>query len=532
MTDQEMNNTRFIVVSGGVMSGLGKGTVSACLGMVLKKMTCTPGEAPKNQKTLTSIKIDPYLNVDAGNMNPYEHGEVFVLDDGTQVDLDLGTYERFLDVDLTSANNITSGKIFLKVISDERAGVYLGQTVQLVPHFTNEVIRGIWAAAEGAQICIIELGGTIGDNESLIFTEALRQLKTTVGRARFCSIHVSLLPGEFKTKPTQHSVRTLRSVGLEPDFIVCRCRDLVPQGAITKISNMCGVPETHIIDMHDRSDIYEIPQSLIDQNFPQNVLKVFGLGAEGPFGPVALNFGNKPNTTRTINVAVVGKYTAIEDAYLSIKNSIIFAGWSVGTKVKITWLNSEEIIPLRDLSTTQCIIIPGGFGVRGIEGKIATAKYAREHKIPFLGICLGMQIAMIEYARNVLGLDGANSTEFDPATPHPIFELRSDGSLHLGSDMVSLTPPTTLIPPSRVSKIYGTSIIYERFRHRYETGKLVRNSFPQVTLTGMSASQNSGSVSVFEIPGQFYIGVQFHPEFKSRIDNPHPLFVALVSSIY
>ena len=488
--------SKYIVVT-GALSGLGKGTTCACLGRSLKQVT---------GKSVQIIKIDPYLNVDAGNMNPFEHGEVFVLEDGTETDQDLGTYERFLNKNLSNENSITSGKIFLEIINSERKGEYCGKTVQLVPHFTNKVLESIEKI--NADIIIIELGGTIGDNESYIFTESLRQLRVKVGKNSFCGIHISYLPilGEMKTKTTQHSVRTLREIGYEPDFIVCRCKSEMSKATKIKISNTCGVPLDNVIDMHDQKDIFDISNMLISQNFPQNVVKYFNL-----ISNFSLFTSIKPiiNSEKKINICVVGKYTNSRDAYLSIENSIIFAGWKNNINVNIIWMESEDIDE-NVLENSNGIIIPGGFGIRGIEGKMKAIRIARENKIPFLGICFGMQLAIIEYFQNVLEIDG-NSTEIDPDTKNPLFYLNED--LILGSKDI------IICKDSLAFECYRNEEISERHRHRY-----IFNKYYEYMLKDMKITGNSNVVEIIEIPDQFYMGVQFHPEFKSRPDNVHPLF--------
>ena len=503
-------NTKYIVVSGS-LSGLGKGTTVACLGRVIQQAT---------DLNIEIMKIDPYLNINTEMMNPYEHGEVFVLNDGGQVDLDFGTYERFLNKNFSQENSITSGQIYLKLINDERSGKYSGKTVQIIPHFTNEVLRRIENVSQKADLVIIELGGTIGDYESIGFIEALRQLRVKVKPENFCSIHVSHLPNlcELKTKTTQQSVRTLRELGYQADFIVCRSESEIPMDVKQKISDTCGVSISNVIDMHNQPDIFNIPNILVQQEFPQNVLNHFDM--HGNFTNIS---GLRPSGwnsgAQTRTVCVVGKYTQLNDAYLSLKHSIIFAGWKNGINVNINWVNSEDLENLpQHLQEASAIIIPGGFGVRGVQGKIMAAKYARENKVPFLGICFGMQIAVIEYFQNVMDLN-ANSIEIDPNTKFPVFVENLKNELIIGSQEISLEKD------SLVAEIYNNSTISERKRHRYIFNKYYEH------LTGMKitgSSCNSDVIDVVEIPGQFYIGVQFHPEFNSRPETGHPLFTALL----
>ena len=492
--------TKYIVVT-GALSGLGKGTTCACLARALKQIT---------EYSIEIIKIDPYLNVNASHMNPFEHGEVFVLEDGTETDLDLGTYERFLDIDLSEKNSITSGKIFLDILTAERQGKYNGKTVQLVPHFTNKVLENISQVV--SDIVIIELGGTIGDNESYIFTEALRQLRLKVGKENFCSIHISYLPllGEMKTKTTQHSVRTLREIGYEPDFIVCRCKKKIGEATKIKISNTCGISLDNVIDMHDQKDIFQVSDMLFQQNFPQNVSKYFSISTD-----TSLFKSISPNSefSKNVNICIVGKYTNSCDAYLSLENSLIFAAWKNEVNLNIIWMDSENIQETI-LQKANAIIVPGGFGIRGIQGKMRSIQIARQKKIPFLGICFGMQLAVIEYFNNVIGIQG-NSTEIEAETKIPLFYSHED--LILGKKKIILEKD------SLAYQCYQSEEIYERHRHRY-----VFNNYYKNLLDGMKIVGNSNFVEIIEIPDQWFIGVQFHPEFKSRLDKVHPIFENLI----
>jgi len=492
--------TKYVVVT-GALSGLGKGTTCACLARSLKQIT---------NSSIQIIKIDPYLNVNASHMNPFEHGEVFVLEDGTETDLDLGTYERFLNIDLSEKNSITSGKIFLDILTAERSGKYNGKTVQLVPHFTDKVLENISQVV--SDIVIIELGGTIGDNESYIFIEALRQLRLKVGKENFCSIHISHLPilGEMKTKTTQHSVRTLREIGYEPDFIVCRCKKEMGEATKIKISNTCGVILDNVIDMHDQKDIFQVSDMLFQQNFPQNVSQYFGISTDASlFKSISPNI----KFNKTVNVCIVGKYTNSCDAYLSLENSLIFAAWKNRVNLNIVWMDAENIQE-KALYDMKTIIVPGGFGVRGVAGKMKAIQIARQNKIPFLGICFGMQLAVIEYFNNVIGIQGT-STEIDETTKIPLFYSNED--LILGSKKIILEKD------SLAYQCYQSEEIYERHRHRY-----VFNNYYKNLLDGMKIVGNSNFVEIIEIPEQCFMGLQFHPEFKSRIDRVHPIFENLI----
>lgn len=492
--------SKYIVVSGS-LSGLGKGTTCACLARSLKQLT---------DNTVQIIKIDPYLNVNASHMNPFEHGEVFVLEDGTETDLDLGTYERFLDIDLTYENSITSGQVFLDILNSERKGEYNGKTVQLVPHFTDKVLEKIFKIK--SDVVIIELGGTVGDNESYIFTEALRQLRIKVGKENFCGIHISYLPilEEMKTKTTQHSVRKLREIGYEPDFIVCRCKKEMKNETKTKISNTCGISVNNVIDMHDQKDIFDVSQMLFNQNFPQNIIKYFRLPAD-----FNLFTSIKPiiNINDNIDICIVGKYTNSCNAYLSLENSLIFAGWKNQVNVNIIWMDSENIDENK-LHDVKAIIVPGGFGSGRISGKLRAIQIARQNKIPFLGICFGMQLAVIEYFKNVICIEG-NSTEIEPDTKIPLFYSNQD--LILGNKKIILEKD------SSAYEYYKSEEINERHRHRY-----VFNNYYKNLLDGMKITGSSNFAEIIEIPGQWFMGVQFHPEFKSRPNKVHPLFDNLI----
>lgn len=525
--------THYVVVSGS-MSGLGKGTAIANIARIIKNSfnsVNNPDYAQNNQKlAFNIIKIDPYLNKDAGNMRPYEHGETYVLSDGSQVDLDFGTYERMLDQNLTSQNSITSGKVFWNVMVKEQNGDYNGATVQFVPHLTDEVQRLIFEVEKNTifadstdaenmdfrKIIFIELGGTIGDNESYIFSEALRQLRTKVGSRNFHLMHVTHLPelGELKTKPTQSSVRTLRELICEPEFLLCRCVKPISDEIRKKLSFTCGVNEKNIISMHDVDDIYKVSELFVAQNFPD--CSLFNVNIP------LINKINHNNSNVIKKIGIVGKYVKQKDSYLSLIHSINFAAWKLNINAQIYYFDSE--MPWNELENNltqmNCIIIPGGFGVRGVEGKIKTAEFARKNNVPFLGICLGMQIAIIEYFRNVKNIN-AHSIELDPDTKHPVFILNASEKLILGDKTIYIKSN------SLTSTVYGTlNSIVERHRHRY-----VFNPLYEMQLDDLIISGKSDNLEIIELKNhKFYIGVQFHPEFNSKMDNPHPLFTSLLQA--
>ena len=508
---------KFILVTGGVISGIGKGVSSSSLGHLLQ---C-------HGYNITMIKIDPYLNIDAGTISPFEHGEVFVLDDGTETDLDLGTYERMLNIRLSHNHSITTGRVYHNVLSAERRGDYLGKTVQVVPHITDEIIYEIIEASEilveqkTPDICIIELGGTVGDIESMPFIEALRQLRFRVGKENFCHIHMSLIPivKEQKSKPTQHSFKELRSVGLSPDFICCRCEEPVQDEIKDKISLFCMVPKERVISLHDVSSIYKVPSLLLDQNVPILVLNRLKLFVNP--SPITHSFilqeYNDP-----VSIAIVGKYMKIKDSYLSLTNALIHSAHFIKRKLNIIWIDSENI-NLEQLKQAQCIIIPGGFGNRGLDGKIFACKYARENKIPFLGICLGFQIAVIEYCRNVLGWENANSQEFNNNPDSVIVNMQDckelGGTMRLGLKTIELS--------NRFADIYGDYTIKERYRHRYEINPKYAKDIATNGLLWSGISD--GRISALELDNHpYYVAVQYHPEFLSRITSPPKLFIELM----
>ncbi|CAN1196463.1 CTP synthase [Linum perenne] len=542
---------KYVVVSGGVVSGLGKGVTASSIGVVLKACGLR----------VTSIKIDPYLNTDAGTMSPFEHGEVFVLDDGGEVDLDLGNYERFLDVTLTKDNNITTGKIFQSVIEKERRGDYLGKTVQVVPHITDAIRNWIESVAtipvdgkEGpADVCVIELGGTVGDIESMPFIEALRQLSFSVGPDKFCLIHVSLIPvlgvvGEQKTKPTQHSVRELRALGLTPNLLACRSAQPLLENTKQKLSQFCHVPEANILNIHDVPNIWHIPLLLMNQNAHHAILKQLNLSSVAM--PPDLRDWTKmaetyDNLTNSVRIAMVGKYVGLTDSYLSVVKALLHACIACSLKPSIDWVAASDLedesakstpeahaVAWDTLRNASCVLVPGGFGDRGVKGMILAAKYARENKIPYLGICLGMQISVIEFARSVLGMERANSAEFDQETPDPVVIFMPEGSrTHMGSTM-RLGSRTTLLQTSDciTAKLYGNrQHVDERHRHRYEVNPEIIEALEKGGLKFVGKDETGKRMEVLELPSHpFYVGAQFHPEFKSRPRRPSALFLGLI----
>lgn len=533
--------TKFIFVTGGVVSSLGKGIAAASLAAIL--------EARGLKVTL--VKLDPYINVDPGTMSPLQHGEVFVTEDGAETDLDLGHYERFIDADMTSRNNHTTGQIYENVIRKERRGEYLGNTVQVIPHITDEIKRCIFEGAGDADVALIEIGGTVGDIESLPFLETIRQMATELGRDRALFIHLTLVPyiasaGEIKTKPTQHSVKELRTIGIQPDVLLCRMDRPLPESERRKISLFTNVPEKSVITCIDVDSIYKIPMELHKQGLDEIVVKQLGLDVK----PADLSqwqqvYDNLSNPQGEVNIAMVGKYMELTEAYKSLSESLIHAGIHTRTKVNVHYVDSEII----EKKGTDCLkqmdatLVPGGFGKRGVEGMISTAQYARENAIPYLGICLGMQVAVIEYARHKAGLTDAFSTEFDLNTPHPVIGLitewqKSDGSVEqrdedsdLGGTMRLGGYPCELTPGSLAQQIYGKDSIIERHRHRYEFNNNYKQPLEAAGLvfSGMSADQSLAEM--IEIPGHpWFVACQFHPEFTSTPRHGHPLFEGFINA--
>jgi len=533
MTEMEARSlAKHIFVTGGVASSLGKGLTASSLGRLLK----TRG------LRVTMQKLDPYINVDPGTMNPFEHGEVFVTDDGGETDLDLGHYERFVDVALSKKSNATTGSIYQEVLTKERRGDYLGYTVQVIPHITDEIKRRILALAsdDDVDVVITEIGGTVGDIEILPFLEAIRQFRKDVGRENVFYVHVTLVPfigpsGEQKTKPTQHSVTELRSRGIQPDAIICRSDRPIPLRLKQKISQLCDVPEEGIISNVDAPTLYEIPLVLHEEGLDDYVCRVLNLvDHEADLDEWRTLVSRVEAATEPVRIGLVGKYINLPDAYLSVVEALKHGGYECGAQVEIDWIASDDaegLLAEGRLGGLDGIVIPGGFGIRGIEGKIAAAGYAREQRIPYLGLCLGMQCAVIEYARNVCGLAGANSSEFDARTPHPVIDLMDEqrdvvdkgGTMRLG------VYPAKLLPGSIVQKTYGKEVVYERHRHRYEVNNKYRAKFEDGGLVCSGASPDERLVEFVELPGHpFFVGTQAHPEFKSRPNRAHPLFAAFV----
>ncbi|KAK7392263.1 hypothetical protein VNO78_20695 [Psophocarpus tetragonolobus] len=542
---------KYVLISGGVVSGLGKGVTASSIGVVLKACGLR----------VTSIKIDPYLNIDAGTMSPFEHGEVFVLDDGGEVDLDLGNYERFLDVTLTKDNNITTGKIYQSVLEKERKGDYLGKTVQVVPHITDAIKDCIETVAaipvdgkEGPpDVCVIELGGTVGDIESMPFIEALRQLSFQVGPDNFCLIHVSLIPvlgvvGEQKTKPTQHSVRELRALGLTPHLLTSRSAEPLLESTKEKLSKFCHVPVENILNIHDVPNIWHIPLLLRNQNAHHSILQQLNLLSQAT--PPDLQQWTEmaetyDNLTESVRIAMVGKYVGLTDSYLSVIKALLHACVARSFKPSIDWIAASDLeddsakstpeahaAAWETLKSAACVLVPGGFGDRGVRGMMLAAKYARENNVPYLGICLGMQISVIEFARSVLGWERANSVEFDAQTPNPVVVFMPEGSrTHMGSTM-RLGSRRTLLQTSDciTSKLYGNSeYVDERHRHRYEVNPDVIGNLEEAGLKFVGKDESGKRMEILELPSHpFYVGVQFHPEFKSRPARPSALFLGLI----
>lgn len=526
--------TKYIFITGGVVSSLGKGITAASLGRLLKSRGLN----------VWMQKFDPYINVDPGTMSPYQHGEVFVTEDGAETDLDVGHYERFVDENSTKYANFTTGRIYQSVIDKERRGDFLGQTVQVIPHITNEIKERVTLIEKVAQpdIVISEIGGTVGDIESLPFLEAIRQLKFDLGKERVMYIHVTLIPyirvaGELKTKPTQHSVKELRSIGIQPDVLVCRTEQDLSEDTKAKLALFCDVPKEAVIQLKDADSIYQVPLMLAQEGLDYQVIKVLDLHCrEADLIEWRAMVTKVENLNNTVNVALVGKYVQLPDAYLSIAEALKHAGFQFNTEVKIRWVCAEKMEkegPEKLLQDIDAILVPGGFGERGIEGKIATARYARENRIPFLGICLGMQCAVIEFARHVCNLEGANSSEFNISSPHPVIHLMPDqeGINDKGGTMRLGVYPCRLTAGCKVQQAYGTDEVIERHRHRYEVNNDYRETLEANGITISGLSPDGKLVEIIEIPEHpWFVGCQFHPEFKSRPNRPHPLFSGFIRS--
>ena len=533
----EHGETRFIFVTGGVVSSLGKGITSASIGRLL----VARGLDVQLQK------FDPYINVDPGTMSPYQHGEVFVTEDGAETDLDLGHYERFTDANTSRASNVTAGGIYNTVIRRERRGDYLGATVQVVPHITDEIKQRIKLMADSSEVdfVITEIGGTVGDIESLPFLEAIRQFPVDVGRRRCMFIHLTLVPyighaGELKTKPTQHSVNELRRIGIAPDMVVCRSESVLSAEIRRKIALFASLPVEAVVSAYDVPDIYKVPLTFRAERVDDFILREhFGLDAPAPdLGTWEAITERASEATERVRIALVGKYVKLEDAYLSVGEALRHAGVHHDCKVEIDWIDSEMVCEHEVISRLQCadgILIPGGFGGRGWEGKIRAAQSARENRIPYLGICLGMHVAVSEFARHVAGMDGANSTEMDLETPFPVIDLLPEqkeiadmgGTMRLGADPVKLHGST------RIRELYGEPVVYERHRHRYEVNNHLRRRLESAGLICSGTSPDERLVEVVELHRDthpFYIASQFHPEFKSRPERPAPLFREFVGA--
>ncbi len=522
-------HTKFIFVTGGVVSSLGKGIASASLGMLLKARGLK----------VTIEKFDPYINVDPGTLSPFQHGEVFVTDDGAETDLDLGHYERFIDVNMSQKNNSTTGQIYFTVITKERRGDYLGKTVQVIPHITDEIQRRIWAVAENDgpyDVVITEIGGTVGDIESLPFLEAIRQFALKVGKENALFVHLTLVPyirssGEIKTKPTQHSVMRLREIGIQPDILICRTELPLSMEIREKIGLFCNVPPRSVIEGRDVETIYEIPLIFHREKLDDLVVEKLQLDCPKPDLERWIQFVEKAKNPRhTVKIAVCGKYVGLHDSYKSIMEAFAHAGVENDARVEVKWVDSEKLEkedPAKSFGDVAGILIPGGFGIRGIEGKVKAVQYARENKIPFFGICLGMQCAVIEFARHVCKLERANSREFDENTPHPVIDIMEEqkGVDKMGGTMRLGSYPCVLKSGSLAEKIYGRPEIQERHRHRYELNNHYRTLLQEHGMVMSGIYPLKDLVEIIELPDHpWFIGVQFHPELKSRVTRAHPLF--------
>jgi CTP synthase len=534
--------TRFIFVTGGVVSSLGKGISSASLAALLEARGLK----------VAMLKLDPYINVDPGTMSPYQHGEVFVTDDGAETDLDLGHYERFVRIKTSQKHNFTTGRVYETVIANERRGSYLGATVQVIPHITDEIKRRVMVGSEGADIAMVEIGGTVGDIESLPFLEAIRQMGVELGRNKTLFLHLTLVPyiptaGEIKTKPTQHSVKELRSIGIQPDILLCRCDRPLPEGDRRKIALFTNVQERAVIAASDVDCIYDIPRMLHEQNLDSLVVEQFGLDLP----PADLSewtavVNGIRNPSKSVTIGMVGKYTELTESYKSLNEALTHAGIKTDSHVKIRYLDSEKLErgDTSALAEVDAILVPGGFGTRGVEGKIAAARYARENKVPYLGICLGMQVAVIDFARNIAGIDGANSSEFDMETTDPVIALITEwqnengetnirdndsdlgGTMRLGGQLCKVAEG------SLAAKVYGSTEVTERHRHRFEFNNNYSNQLVSAGLV-ISARSNDdhGLVEMIELPDHpWFVGCQFHPEYTSNPRDGHPLFTGFINA--
>jgi CTP synthase len=526
--------SKYIFVTGGVVSSVGKGISVASIGRILKSRDIS----------VSVQKLDPYLNVDPGTMSPYQHGEVFVTQDGAETDLDLGHYERFIDVDLTSASNVTSGQIYSAVIAGERRGDYLGGTIQVIPHVTNEIKRQIREVADlsHAEVVIVEVGGTVGDIEGLPFLEAIRQMRNEEGRDNVLYVHVTFLPhiattNELKTKPTQHSVNELRRIGIQPDVVLCRSDYDIPQSLKDKISLFCDVAKEAVIPLVTAETIYEVPLMLEETGLSDLIIHRLGLEAKDVDLTEWRAMVAKLKTPKDpVSIALVGKYVELRDAYYSVREALCHAGLHHDRQINLLWVHSEDLQSdsnVNLLKSAQGIIVPGGFGYRGIEGMISAVNYARQNHIPYLGLCLGMQVMVIEFGRYAFGNNQANSTEFDPQTPFPVIDLLPEQQKisDMGGTMRLGTYPCHLVPATKAAEAYGTDIVYERHRHRFEFNNCFRDALEQKGLIASGLSPDNRLVEIVEVKDHpWMVACQFHPEFKSRPNNPHPLFASFVGA--
>ena len=529
--------TKFVFVTGGVVSSIGKGIVAASLGRLLKS----------RDYSVSILKLDPYINVDPGTMSPFQHGEVFVTDDGAETDLDLGHYERFTNTAMSRLNSVTTGSIYQAVLNKERRGDYDGGTVQVIPHITNEIKERILRVAQdkNPDVLLIEIGGTVGDIESLPFLEAIRQFRKDVGRQNLLYTHVTLLPwipsaGEMKTKPTQHSVKELRSIGIQPDILVCRCDRPLPDGIKAKIAAFCDVSEDAVIKSQDASSIYEVPLLLEKEGLAEQVISILNLEPREPdltqWQELVQQLHSSSSSEKAVEIALVGKYVSLSDAYLSVVESLTHATLAIGVKFKLRWVDAENIEAEgadKYLSGVDGIVVPGGFGNRGIEGKISAIEYARTRDIPFLGLCLGMQCSVIEWARNIAKLPDAHSAEFKPDSRNPIINLLPEQQdvVDLGGTMRLGLYPCRLSTGTRAFELYQETVIYERHRHRYEFNNAYRSLLLESGYEISGTSPDGRLVEMIELPAHpFFLATQFHPEFHSRPNVPHPVFKGFIEA--
>ena len=528
--------TKYIFITGGVVSSIGKGIVASSLGTLLKA----------RDYSVSILKLDPYINVDPGTMSPYQHGEVFVTDDGAETDLDLGHYERFTDTNMSKLNNVTTGSIYQAVLNKERRGDYHGGTVQVIPHITNEIKERIHRVAQNTNpdFVLVEVGGTVGDIESLPFLEAIRQFRKDAGSDNVMYVHVTLVPmietaGEMKTKPTQHSVKELRSIGVKPDMLICRCDRPMHPVVKAKIAEFCDVPAEAVITAVDAPSIYDVPLILEKEGLATQVLEILGVERRSPDLQIWRALVERLHSPQMeMRIAIVGKYVRLTDAYLSVTEALNHAALRLNCSVKIDWVSAEDVAahgPERYLSQVDGVVIPGGFGTRGIDGKIEAITYARERKLPFLGLCLGMQCAVIEWARNLAKLERANSSEFDPQSPNPVISLLPEQQdvVDLGGTMRLGLYPCQLKPGSLAQKLYDEAVVSERHRHRYEFNNSYRDLLVESGYVVSGTSLDNRLVEIIEYSNHpFFIACQFHPEFKSRPRQPHPLFVGFLQACF